>query len=79
MNWENDGKNPKVIQPKLFNDFTPEEQKIVDALTETNDSPIDIICINTKLPMSTVSPTLLRLEFSGVVRGLPGKVFRLIN
>jgi DNA processing protein len=79
MNWENDGKNPKAIQPKLFNDFTPEEQKIVDALTETNDSPIDIICINTKLPMSTVSPTLLRLEFSGVVRGLPGKVFRLIN
>lgn len=79
MNWENDSSNTKVAQPKLFNDFTEDEQKILATLQENNECPIDIICINTKLPMSIVSPTLLNLEFSGIVRGLPGKVFRLVN
>jgi DNA processing protein len=79
MNWEDENTNPKVVQPKLFNNFSKDEQKIVNILKEHNDCPIDIICIETKLPMSIVSPLLLKLEFSGVVRGLPGKVFRLVQ
>jgi len=39
---------------------------------------IDQICLQTGLPVNRVSPMLLALEFSGIVKCLPGKVFRLI-
>jgi len=28
--------------------------------------------------MNKVSPTLLNLEFAGIVKGLPGKVFKVL-
>ena len=39
--------------------------------------PIDIICLRLKLPVSKVSPILLNLEFSGLLKSLPGKVYTL--
>jgi len=77
MNWDSKSAKDKVAQPRLFDDLTPDEKKIVDILKENEKCPIDMICIKAQLPMSTVSPTLTKLEFSGTVRALPGKIFRL--
>lgn len=78
MNWQ-PGPDPLVShQPRLFYDLTADEQQVVDQLRTGGESTIDSICLQTGLAVSRVSPLLLNLEFSGVVKCLPGKVFRLI-
>ena len=78
MNWSASKSQPDAIQPLLFYDFTADEKKIIDLLRTEGATAIDLICIKTTLPMNIVSPTLLNLEFAGVVKGLPGKVFKVI-
>ena len=78
MNWSATQSQPDAIQPHLFYDFTADEKLIVDLLRTEGEMTIDLVCIKTTLPMSKVSPTLLNLEFAGIVKGLPGKVFRAI-
>ena len=78
MNWSAVQSVPDAIQKSLFYDFTPEEKLIVDLLRADGDTAIDLICIKTLLPMNKVSPLLLNLEFAGIVKGLPGKVFKVI-
>jgi len=78
MNWSAGQSQPDAIQPCLFYDFTPDEKLIVDLLRKEGETAIDLICIKTALSMNKVSPTLLNLEFAGIVKGLPGKVFKVI-
>lgn len=78
MNWSPAQSQPDAIQPCLFYDFTPDEKLLVDLLRAEGATAIDLICIKTALPMNKVSPTLLNLEFAGIVKGLPGKVFKVI-
>ncbi len=78
MNWSPSKSQPDAVQPCLFYDFTPDEKLIVDLLRSEGGTAIDLICIKTTLPMNKVSPTLLNLEFAGIVKGLPGKVFKVI-
>lgn len=78
MNWSAVQSQPDATQPCLFYDYTPDEKLIIDLLRSDGPSPIDLICIKTALPMNKVSPLLLNLEFAGIVKGLPGKVFKII-
>ncbi|HWS01329.1 MAG TPA: DNA-processing protein DprA, partial [Prolixibacteraceae bacterium] len=77
MNWQPGKMASDACQPRLFDDLSQDEQRIVDHLQEEGGSPIDRICLNTGLPVNRVSPMLLALEFSGIVKCLPGKVFKL--
>ena len=78
MNWQPGSVATENCQSRLFYDLSPDEQKVVDLLKAEGDSAIDIICLQSGLPVNRVSPMLLALEFSGIVKCLPGKVFRLI-
>ena len=77
LGWEpaNILKSPKQIS--LFSDFTAEEQKIIDYLKNVEQESIDLICIKIQMPVSKVSSLLLNLEFAGVVKSKPGKVYSL--
>lgn len=78
MGWDvTSGNEPR--QMSLFQDLTGEEQVIVDLLKEENNLMIDILCLRADLPVSKISPLLLKLEFMGLIKSLPGKVYRLIN
>ena len=78
MNWQPGSGDPDVCQPRLFADLLPDEQIVVDLLQKAGETAIDSICHQTGFPMSRVSSMLLSLEFSGIVKSLPGKVFRLM-
>jgi len=73
----------KDIQPtalkqrRLFIEMTPEEEKIVQSLGENGRQGIDEISLQTEISMNKVSAALLNLEFEGVVRCWPGKVYSL--
>lgn len=76
MSWDVKAKPSKTIQPSLFVELSPEEQKLVDLL-KGGDRFVDEITIETQLSMSKVSALLLGLEFKGLVVSLPGKMYRL--
>ena len=79
MGWDPPGTQKQTIQTELFAEISPEEKHIVETLRETGELPIDLICMRTEMPMSKVSAMLLNLEFAGLVRTLPGKVYRLVR
>ncbi|MCK9421431.1 MAG: DNA-processing protein DprA [Bacteroidales bacterium] len=78
MGWKQDISVPKVIQRKIFQELTPEEEQIINLMQDQRQVSIDEITIRTNLAMSMVSSALLNLEFEGLVRCLPGKVYVLL-
>ncbi len=76
MNWNQE--EVGAIQTQLFNDFTPEEEKIVNALREKNVQSIDELSGRLAQPVSQLSSILLSLEFSGNIKSLPGKRYLLV-
>ncbi len=77
MNWDDAPKKPKQ-QRELFIELTADEKIIVDILKEQESIQIDELYFKSKLSSSAVANALLMLEMQGVVRSLPGKVFKLI-
>lgn len=78
LSWDVKEK-PEQIQPKLFPDLNTDEQLIIDLLYEKKQVAIDIIMAESKLPSSKLASTLLNLEFEGLIKCLPGKVYQLIR
>jgi DNA processing protein len=68
--------NREARQHKLFINLNDEEKKVMDILGVRGEAGIDEIYLNSGLPASKVASILLRLEFEGLVRCLPGKIFR---
>ncbi len=78
LNWETTPKVKKSIQRELFINFTPEEQLIIETLKSKGELAIDELLLETNMLSTKAASILLNLEFEGVIRCLPGKVFRLI-
>ena len=68
----------KGIEREIFTDFTDEERKVVEAL-QKGDQTKDTLCVETGLPISTLSAAIFTLEMKGVIRALSGNQFHLIN
>lgn len=73
--WEQKKKGP--VQKQLFTELRPDEETVVNVLKEKELLNVDELCLRAKMPMSKLSALLLTLEFSGVIRSLPGKIYRL--
>ena len=77
MNWNEETKISKSKQIPLFVDVNNEEKVIVDCLKDKTQLHIDEICSTTQLPISKTSAYLLTLEFSNVIKSMPGKMYQL--
>ena len=77
MGWEQITKKPDGFQKKIFLEMTPEETLLVDFLNRNGSSGIDDISIQCSLNMSKTSAALLNLEFEGIVKSMPGKIYAL--
>ena len=81
MGWETECDLKKQLneglQQELFPDLTDEEQRIVKALTGTDSKQINILTVETALPISKLTCLLFNLEMKGVVRLLSGGCYRL--
>ena len=78
LGWDMKKEKNIAVQMQLFKDLSAEEQLIVDHLKKNGQMPFDHIYLETKLPVSTVSAILLNLEFSGLVKSMPGKMYKLV-
>jgi len=77
MGWEVE-KNELPKQHKLFISLNEEEKIITNLLTQQEKIAIDDLSLQAKLPMSKTASLLLGLEFNGVVKSLPGKMYKLV-
>ena len=79
MSWDVKSKKPTHTQQELFASLSPEEETLVKILKEKEKTHVDDISHSSGLAMSRTAALLLNLEFSGVVKSLPGKLYVLNN
>ena len=80
MGWcQSDHKAPHAIQRELFPELTEEEKKVAQALQRNPDGmQINILVVETNIPINRMSALLFEMEMKGVVRALAGGVYRLL-
>ncbi len=78
LNWDDFKIQKKNIQRQLFLNLTPDEELIVNLLKEKGDLDVDTLLAGTMLLPAKAAIILLNMEFEGILRCLPGKVYRLI-
>ena len=61
-----------------ISDLTPEEEKIISLLKETNDLQLNIITVKTGIPIGRLTALLFELEMKGVVKPLAGGMYHLL-
>lgn len=76
MGWQIEENRPNQ-QTILFQELNEPETVIVNILKEGPEI-VDLISTKAEFPMSKTTTTLLNLEFKGVVKSLPGKIYQLI-
>jgi DNA processing protein len=77
IGWETKKeKKPALIQKQLFIELSDEERMIVDLLNEGSMS-VDMISVRANLQTSKTAAVLLNLEFNGIIKCLPGKIYML--
>lgn len=67
------------IQRQLFFDLTEDEEKIVNVLQKEGEQQINMLIVNTNIPINKMSAILFELEMKGVVRTLAGGMYQLLN
>jgi DNA processing protein len=77
MRWEKKEKS-NSIQTSLFIDLSYEEQNVVDIIRIHKQVALDSLNYLLKMTTSELAPLLLGLEFKGVIRSLPGKMYILV-
>jgi len=78
MNWNDVKGNKKSMQRQLFINLTGDEELIVEILKEKGDLDIDTLLIESAMMPAKAASVLLNMEFEGIIRCLPGKVYRLL-
>ena len=67
----------EAVQRSLFPDLTDEEQVLVDYLKEHDEAQINRMTVELNQPLSQLLSILVELEFKGVVKALPGGIYKL--
>lgn len=81
MGWNDAARMAQPLQSierNLFPQLSPTEQAIVDVLKTNNDLQINMLAVQTNLPVSRLTASLFELEMKGVVKTLAGGVYHLL-
>ncbi|MDR0506089.1 MAG: DNA-processing protein DprA [Dysgonamonadaceae bacterium] len=78
MCWMKDKKPQTPVQRSFLIDLSADEQMVVDMLAKTEEMQLNILCIELNISISKLAPLLFELEMKGIVRCLPGGIYRLI-
>lgn len=83
MGWEADAKlaaaHQKGIERQLFPTLDADAQKIADALAKKNDQQLNMLTIDTGLPINRLTALLFEMEMKGIVKALAGGTYHLIK
>ena len=81
MNWEKQENGAsQVVQTTLFLDLSDNEQEVVSCLRQNSDGlQLNELSLKLEQPISKISSLLLEMEFKGVVKCLPGSVYKIVK
>ena len=83
MGWEDDAlrieAQKKGIERQLFPDLSPEQQRIMDVLTKSNDLQLNQLSVKTGIPIGDITSILFQMEMMGVVKPMAGGNYHLLN
>jgi DNA processing protein len=79
MQWEDKAMAKPGRQKQLFREFTPKEEIVMKILEVNKVVSFDYLVIESKLTASKIAAILLNLEFDGIVKNLPGKMFTRLS
>lgn len=83
MGWMNDKKLQEAkntgIERQLFPELSADEIRIVNLLCKNNDLQLNMISIQSQLPINTTTAALFSLELKGVVRMMAGGIYHLLK
>ena len=82
MSWKTRTAPKTAVQTSmigLLEDLTPTQQTLLSKLQEAEEGMhINLLVMETELPYSDVSSDLMMLEMQGLVRSLPGGIYRTV-
>ncbi len=79
MQWEtkDEAGKAKVVQTVIFDNLSPVEERLLGLLRQEPDGlHVNLLVMETGLPYAEVTTTLLTMEMAGMVRSLPGSIYR---
>lgn len=78
MGWEETNNTNLHVQTSLFPEINAEQKILLTVLRQHENCTIDNIALQANMPVSKTSSMLLELEFIGLVRTLPGKLYQVV-
>ncbi len=82
MGWQNDAELKKAqhegIERQLFPDLNADEQTVVNILIKNNDIQLNILSVQSNIPIGKLTAILFQLEMKGIVKPLAGGTYHLI-
>jgi DNA processing protein len=78
MGWQKSEKVTDSCQKELFVELNEEEKKLMNLFIKDAGLTIDQLALHGNLPVSKVSALLLDLEFKGLIKCLPGRVYKMM-
>ena len=83
MGWTNELARQQAlesgIERQMFPDLTDEESTVVEALKRHNDLQVNMLAVQTDIPISRLVALLFSLEMKGVVRTMAGGTYHLLT
>ena len=83
MGWQNDALLQRAqqegIERQLFPDLTPDEQTVVNILAKHNDLQMNMLSVQSNIPIGQLTAILFSLEMKGVVRQQAGGTCHLMT
>jgi DNA processing protein len=76
LGWQKEEVRKAAVQKPLFADLTAEESLLMQLL-EKEAMGVDRLSVQSGMPVSRTLSLLLGLEFQGLVKALPGKVYQI--
>ena len=78
LGWQPESPYKAPAQKRMFIELNDDESRILNILAGSQELTIDQISLNCNMPVSKVSVLLLNLEFNGLVKCLPGKIYKYL-
>lgn len=80
MNWEKQVATNSVVQTTLFLELSDAEQEVIALLRQNQDGiQMNEMSVILGKTASKISSLLLEMEFKGIVKCLPGSVYRIVK
>ena len=77
MGWQT-LQRPEAVERQLFPDLTDEEQQVVALLQQTNDLQLNMISVQTNIPIGQLTALLFQLEMKGLLKALAGGTYHFL-